>query len=332
MASINQEQVKKIAEFLKSQPAGDILNFHSFGGQYAADYYPDIAKTEIEREAVIKFFFLWGLHNWGFWYHDEEKYVAPMYGNCNGKRKKGAELWSFALMRAYRENLEVVEPEFLAVITPKQFRQLFRDDDGPISWPNFNKRFAMTKEYGQFFVDFLVEDRHPSMQSPATIVDESNKQKQPISFLYSVSDIEGYGDPLQKRSILLAMALANRPEHFLKVGEYASWPPIIDYHLMRLALRTGMVKFGTMAQGARNIERQLVVQEEEQEIRQATYETFQKLIKLSGRTMFDIDHLFWNGRRYCAEETEPECSACPLSEVCEKRTSLFQPVFETDAY
>ena len=50
------------------------------------------------------------------------------------------------------------------------------------------------------------------------------------------------GDPLRKKSTLLAIILQQRPERFLRVEPSERVPPIIDYHLQRSCLRTGLVR------------------------------------------------------------------------------------------
>ena len=58
----------------------------------------------------------------------------------------------------------------------------------------------------------------------------------------------------------------------------------------------------------------------------------EQVIRESGHAMSFIDEKMWSARRYCPEMTMPNCPECVFSEVCKKRTELFQPIFRTTAY
>ena len=218
MASIDFERITKIAEFLKTQPEGEHLNFYSFnvGGQekIADDMYPPLAESKKDVEQTIKFFFLWGLHNWGFWYGDTRGYLKPMYGLWNGKKVKGSELWSLMLTKAFLTDPDIVEPDYLAQISEDEFNKYFSDDNGPVVWPSLSHRLSLTSRYGSYFKSGT------RFKSPVDIVDLANSSENPLnSFLRCVGMVGGYDlDAYKKRETLLAMALANRPEHFLNAS------------------------------------------------------------------------------------------------------------------
>ncbi|MEK7567145.1 MAG: hypothetical protein AAB527_03375, partial [Patescibacteria group bacterium] len=216
-------------------------------------------------------------------------------------------------------------PEYFARITPKEFAEIFSDDNGPIVFPDLETRYQLTRAYGEFFFEMRA--------SPLDGLEDTNASKLPLKiFLEKTVIIPGYReDPLLKKNVLLAMALANRPEHFLKVGPDEEWPPIVDYHLMRLPLRLGLVRLDEYEE-QENVSRLWVDEKTENKIRTTVYYTMLSLIAESGKTMAFVDHLLWSGRKYCPEMTEPECLKCIFCDVCEKHTELFQPVFRTTAY
>ena len=127
------------------------------------------------------------------------------------------------------------------------------------------------------------------------------------------------------------MILANRPEKFLKVEPDESWPPIVDYHLMRVALRLGLISL-TLLEWHRLVRRVWVDDFREEKIRRATFDSIRKIIELSGKPMSEIDFLMWDARRYCPEMTIPDCPKCVFNDVCQKQVELFQPVFRTTNY
>jgi endonuclease III len=127
------------------------------------------------------------------------------------------------------------------------------------------------------------------------------------------------------------MMLSNRPERFLKVTDPQNWKPLIDYHVMRILLRLGVVELDE-AEREINRQRRWTTARSEWSIRKASYEAAKIIIQLSRRPMSFVDEKLWQSRHYCPEMTEPECSKCVFNDVCKKRVELFQPVFRTTAY
>ncbi len=324
MITVNQDQILKVAETLRQMPVEEhTINFYSFNiaGQDVIqnDMYPSLNHPQ-----AVNFFFFAIMHDFGFWYGDAMGYVEPLYGKFRGKREKGSELMWKVLLRQLYESGHSFEPEVLANIEPKKLAHYFSDDNGPIPWPDFETRLSMTREYGRWFLR--------KKASPGALVELANERSASLkSFIEYTTFINGYDqDKFKKRNYLLAMVLANRPEHFLKVNDSENWNPIVDYHLMRVALRLGLIQS----------EVNLSVLEErswcdhvvESEVRQATFGAMQQLIKESGKNMSFVDFVMWSARKYCPEMTEPDCSRCIFNDVCAKRTKLFQPVIRTTAY
>jgi hypothetical protein len=153
------------------------------------------------------------------------------------------------------------------------------------------------------------------------------------AFLSDAGEVPGYAeDPLQKKLMLLAIILENRPEGFLRVSDPDSAVPIIDYHLQRSALRTGLVRVDDPELAAQLERRERVDDETEAEIRQATFDAISQLVDASGLSVAAIDWFFFTNRTRCPEMSEPNCAACPVQPVCARLTGLFQPVFRTTAY
>lgn len=322
MASVNKEQVERVAEYIKGLPdGGKGLDFYSsFKGGHDAEMYP-----ELNHPQVLDFFFFYTMHNYGFWYGDHEGYVEPLSGRINGKDAKGSDLLTKAAKKAFDKDSLVFTPSRLAVIKPGEFFQMFSDDNGPIPFPDLEVRYQNTRAYGQFFEEFG--------QTPSLIVERANKRPDTLhDFLRQTSFIPGYDlDDLVKKNLLLAMALANRPENFLKIKETETWEPIVDYHLMRVSLRLGLVDL-RKDQLQKNITRSWVDESEEENIRSRAYEAVSQLIDKSGKPMSVIDEKLWMARKYCPEMTEPDCGKCVFQDVCKQRTELFQPVYRTTAY
>jgi hypothetical protein len=139
------------------------------------------------------------------------------------------------------------------------------------------------------------------------------------------------------------LILEQRPEMFLRsagaprltgegLGVRDTEPPVIDYHLMRSCLRTGLVDVIDDDLRRRLIGREELSSGEEWAVRFAAYQAIQQVQSLSGRSMGAVDWFFFNARRRCPEMTEPECRQCAIDAACAHRKELFQPVIRTTYY
>src|SRR3989344_2470164 len=284
MSVVNLEQVEKVAEFLKNLPDnGSGLNFYGFQKDskevVASDMYPLLNHSQ-----AINFFFFTCMHQYGFWYGDECGYVEPLLGVINGKKTKGSDLLWKVAMRAFNQDAECFEPKKLAIISPQNLaKKIFADDIGPVPFPDFETRFQLTRAYGRWFQEI-------SSRNPQELVQFSNYSKDPLGkFLELIRGVPGYNeDKLQKKNLLLAMVLANRPERFLEVKDSQNWRPIVDYHLMRLALRQGLVDLNNQER-EQNEARKWTDWTTESSIREAVYEAMAMVIKESGKPMSFVD-------------------------------------------
>ena len=171
--------------------------------------------------------------------------------------------------------------------------------------------------------------------TPQAIFESANQSSKPLETFLSIMDhIGGYKeDPFRKKTNLLAMILKERPEHFLAISADEPIEPVIDYHVMRFCLRTGMVDITDKVLYRKVAQRSLVSVEEEWAIRFACYLTLQRLIKASGLSMGAVDNIAFNyNRKHCPEMTEPICAQCAIDPACAHRKTLFQPVIRTTFY
>lgn len=249
-----------------------------------------------------------------------------MYGTIQGKTYKGSDFFWRATLRAGTEEPRFFNPEFRAKLKLKDFAAFYRDDSGKCPLPMLPTHWQLAVQNSR---DLL---RHKLI--PAKILEQSNKSKRPLrTFLKLAGKISGYReDPLKKKLMLLAVILAERPEKFLKSNEESRWEPIVDYHVQRTALRTGLVKILDEKLREKIVSRKLISTNEERSIRWKVFSAMQNLQRLSGKSAAAIDWLFFSARKKCPEMTEPDCAHCILDSVCAKRKELFQPVYRTTYY
>lgn len=319
MARVNMAMVEKVAWKVRELPiSGTALTFTDKGKAEEIPMYPPASDPW-----ALDYFFATVMQDYGFWLGDDKGYVEPLYGEVGGKRLKGADLLWALSMRVYRERgPEFFRPEDLAVLDLESFYQWLPEE---YKFQDLLTRWKMTLSYGTHCMINSVET--------STLMSVVNHSTHPLwNFLKLTSALPGYDrDPLLKKNLLLAMVLANRPEKFLKVGPDEKWPPIVDYHLMRVSERLGIVDLNPQEFEMLS-KRVWVSREVEASVRRATYDAVSMLIELSGKPMSEVDFILWSSRGYCPEMTAPDCPKCVFNDVCAKRAELFQPVFRTTNY
>ena len=310
---VDEEQVARIAAVIAA--GTDIAPFPFTG--------PDL--PAVDHPAALDYFFASTLQQFGFWTARNSRYEQPLIATIDGEERKGA----FYLFRAYLRWLEH-DPERLspagqAALTKKDLRAVLRADDGTVPMPALDLHLSLAQRYGQ---DMLALGLTPQI-----LLERVNESNSPIwSLLRYLDHISGYKeDPLRKKSSLLAILLQQRPEKFLADDEVDA-PPIVDYHIMRSCLRTGLIDVKDEQLANKLVGRELLSEAEESAVRMAAHSTIEQLVERSGKSMGAVDWFFFQARKRCPEMTEPLCSQCVVDPVCAHRKSLFQPVRRSSFY
>ena len=265
------------------------------------------------------------LHQYGFWTGTDHGYGGPMWATIEGVRRKGSDFIWHAFTRAVRDDPSVIDPERMAA-EPLLFDAICTGDDGTCPIPDVGSHRALQQAYGVAV---------GSLGGIRGIVAAANVSDDPLAtFLSALTDLPGFGeDVLAKKANLLALILANRPERFLHLDDTAGIAPIIDYHNLRMMLRTGCIVVDTPELATALADRAWVSDADEAALRHAAYAATLALCDVSGLDVGAVDgFLFGLARRVCVEMERPECDGCPISTVCARRTELFQPIFRTTAY
>ncbi|MGB0639253.1 MAG: carbohydrate kinase family protein [Myxococcota bacterium] len=268
------------------------------------------------------------MHQFGFWYGDTAQgWIEPMYAELDGVRYKGSDFIWAAFARAAK-----TDPTLLSLDRMTNEKDLLLEickaDDGqcPLPEPELYRKIHQTHGW-------VMRSKWPG--GYAELVAHANQSDTPVATLVeNLSNLPGYmSDPLRKKANLLAIILANRPEHFLQATDIHHVEPIVDYHMMRVSLRTGCVQILDPDLERRNKSRLWIDAPEEYEIRHATSQAIASLVKQTSSTVAAIDGLFFKvGRTWCLETEDPKCEECPLTEACQRNKRLFQPVFRTTDY
>lgn len=312
---IDEKQVAAIAEVIKTIPEAEPFNF-------VTDYYPPVG-----HPSALEFFFVQTLQQFSFWEAQDRRYHRPLIAAIDGQLCKGSTYLSHAYMRPLNDDPAFYTPQRQASQTREEMLALFRADDGTDPMPALDLHLRMAQSYGR--------DMSALGLTPAEIIARANRAPKPLEhFISTLDHIGGYKeDPFRKKANLLALILMERPEGFLKVSADEAIQPVIDYHVMRFCLRTGLVNIVEKRLCEKIANRALVTPDEEWAIRHACYAAIQQLIEVSGLSMGAVDNVaFSYNRKHCPEMTEPVCVLCALDPACAHRKDLFQPVIRTSFY
>jgi hypothetical protein len=333
--------------------------------RFVGDFFP-----YVEDPGTLDWFFAVTLQQFGFWELSPRlvgegagvrAYSHPMIATLDGRSLKGSDYLFAAYRRMIDRNSGFFAPDRQAALTAEELAAVLRADDGSNPMPAFNLHLTLAQSYGR--------DMQALSWTPQAIIEKANASAQPRhTFLSLLDHVGGYKeDPLRKKAMLLALILEQRPEKFLQTttvslratqersnlpveAEIASShsstslrsaqsaprndmePPVIDYHLMRSCLRTGLVDVIDDDLRRKLIGREELSAEDEWAVRFAAYQAMQQVQSQSSRSMGAVDWFFFNARRRCPEMTAPDCAHCAIDSACVHRKELFQPVIRTTFY
>ena len=312
--SVDEQQVEKIATILANLP-------HIQPFDFTGPHFPPVGDPH-----AIEWFFATMLHQFGFWSPRDGHWDQPLIAPLGGEMLKGSDYVFAAFRRVLAQNPDLLHPRSQATLRWLDTETTFRADDGTVPIPVLANHHTLARSYGR--------DLWELGWTPELLVTQARESPRPVQFLIDKLDhISGYReDPLRKKSMLLTVALGQRPEKFIDLAEGHDVTPIIDYHLMRSCLRTGLVQVHDEALRTTLAERKLCTPADEMAVRLASYDAVQRLVGQSGRDIGTVDFFFFGARRRCPELTEPECALCPLEPACVKARDLFQPVLRTTFY
>jgi hypothetical protein len=249
-----------------------------------------------------------------------------MIARIDGITRKGSDyLWA-QYRREHAADPSSMRPAAQGATTAGAWHAAAVDDDGRDPYPDSDQRVASAVAFGRTLA---------ALELDATrLVAAANSTPRPMRALLRLLDhVGGYReDPLRKKAALLGVILRQRPERLLHDGEDDDAPPIVDYHVQRTSLRTGMVSVVDGPLRSRLERRELLPAPDEAAVRRATFAAVAHLAATSGRPMGAVDWFLFQMRHRCPEMSAPECMQCPAVPVCTRRIQLFQPVLRTTSY
>lgn len=295
---------------------GDLRGF-----DFTGDLFPGLADP-----GTVGWFTAATLQQFGFWHDRDGHYDRPMIATIGGHQRKGSDyLWAHYLRWAVATP-GALDPTRQAAVTDAEWSAAAADDSGHDPYPVSGTYAALARDYGRSMV--AIDATADSLVAAATARDR------PMHALLRLLDhVGGYReDPLRKKAALLGVILRQRPEGFLPAAEGDDAPPIVDYHVQRTSLRTGIVAVEDDDLRRRLAARVVLPADDEAAVRRAAWAAVAALAERSGRDMGTVDWFLFQMRHRCPEMTEPRCAECPALGACHQRTDLFQPVHRTTSY
>ena len=291
------------------------------GFPFVGDLFPAVGDP-----AALEWFGAATVQQCGFWFAEGGTYARPMIATIDGHERKGSDyLWAH-YQRWQRDDPMCMTPHRQAGLTAAEWSRTAADDNGADPYPDPAACLALARAYGDSLITIGI--------SPAEMVAAAAATPRPMRALLRLLDhVGGYReDPYRKKAALLAVILRQRPEAWLPTVAGDDAPPIVDYHVQRTSLRTGVVTITDPVLRRRIADRRVLQADEENAIRRTTFDAVLGLAAASDRPMGAVDWFLFQMRHRCPEMSAPRCSECPANSACAHSTELFQPVFRTTAY
>lgn len=138
-----------------------------------------------------------------------------------------------------------------------------------------------------------------------------------------LSRFEGYHDPHFKKAFVFLKFLDRLDLWRARDAENLFIP--VDYHLIRMALRTGLVSVHDADLAEKLHSRSPASQADDWEIREVVKYAYQALEEHSGIDVFLLDELFWTiGRSCCHYARPPRCDSCDFSDCSVMKSFDYQ--------
>jgi hypothetical protein len=128
-----------------------------------------------------------------------------------------------------------------------------------------------------------------------------------------LSRFEGYNDPHFKKAFVLLKFLDALDLWHARDTENLFIP--VDYHLIRMALRTGLVTVADEKLALQLHDQAPASETDDWEIREVVKHAYKELERHSGINVFVLDEIFWTiGRSCCHYARPPRCTSCDFTD------------------
>lgn len=244
------------------------------------------------------------------------QHTVSLRGTIEGRRLRG---WDY-LEAASRRSLEMFTATQLTRLRAQELRAVFSDDfeAAHSTLDRVEERLGQLRQCARLLLlDYGGDVNELYRHSGGRLAGEGG-------LLETLARFEPYSDPLQKKSFVFLMMVGASGVWDLKDPQALRVP--IDYHIMRIALRSGLVRVTDPQLAHLLRERTPVSGQVDQLVRSRVEEACDLVVEASGRSVFQVDLALWHiGRNCCFYEHEPYCGPCPRPERCSLVEALGYP-------
>ena len=287
------------------------------------EYFPP--SNEPVENVVNYFFFMVAID------HRTSLPGKPFEGYIDGKFYHGSDLLYRLGMIMYEENPDFFSPENMSKITADDIRRWLTVDEP--------KRITI---HDPEIRAFLLRDAGTKLLKlyDGSILNLLRASKGYLylkpngGFIERLKIFRAYEDPVEKKPFLLTKFLERRG--VLKVMDSENMHVPVDNHLVRIALRTGIVDEIEKVKELFMWKREATY-EEDIIIRLIIRQAWKIISKLSEVNPSILDDFLWMfGRKTCLRE-KPMCEICPLKNACKafidtKRRQLYEHLYYNTWY
>jgi hypothetical protein len=296
--------------------SSEFQDYHAFSW----DKEPFWLNRETPAEDRSQYFAVANSVNFRFWELKNGK-DSPTKGVIDGKEFSGSMYMWRALYRSYHQDSKQFSAEHLAELDEEGFDKLFNDDNGhnPLSVGK-EERIANLNDLGK-----VLNEKYDGKF--INVIKASRGSLE--NFTERSREFRSFNDPVQKLTMVNAILHNGSGVADFKDQPFAG----IDYHLLRHALRQGLVE--PNPETKRKLEnRESLDYEEGIELRRQTLLAFNQLSDKTGISGEILDNKYWLNRKNCSDE--PVCltdeSKCPFSAKCKKLINYKLPIEKNTRY
>ncbi len=271
------------------------------------DYYPS---KSAPAELVARYFaFMVAID------HRLSRPGKPYEAEVNGKKYHGADLLYKLGAMKLAEDPEFFSPARMKDITKEEVLKWLAV--GSAAPPDPEARAALLRDAAVKIMK-LYGGSVLNLVSATTL-------RGPQGLLSRLKALHAYQDPVEKKAFLLVKFLERRG--LLRVADEENLEVPVDNHLVRIALRLGIVELPQQLE--RKVKDRVEVSHEEDAlIRLAVRAAYKKVAVEAKVKPTILDDLLWSmGRKICTHG-EPRCTQCPLRKACRTYNEGLEPVEE----
>jgi hypothetical protein len=309
-------------------PAVDVARVAAVGRAvelYLREYSPTPAKWDDPHywnvddpdDARRQFLAVGNAINFRFW-EQTGRVVVPAVGVIDGERLRGSMYMWRRLRRAVERGELSLAAQDLADLDESGFERAFTDDEGRLPLrPGIEDRVANLRD----LASRLSMEWRGQFGNVVRAADGSLERFAELSAVFRAFD-----DPVRKLTMVNAIMLAGSG-----LADFDRDPlPGVDYHLIKQALRQGLVS-PAPAVAAKLVAGELLGPDESRMLRAAVLDALLEVANRAGASTAVLDNIYWANRRICGDERW-QCAACPFTDACAKRTEFGLPLELTRYY